>query len=54
MRAYADTSFVVALLGPGGGTGEAVDARRIRLCFLVITGFLAGGVAGTVAFRGLR
>lgn len=28
-----------------------VDARRLRLCFLVITGFLAGGIAGTLAFR---
>ena len=30
MRAYADTSFVVALLAPGSGTGEAVDAYRRR------------------------
>ena len=28
MRAYADTSFVVALLAPAAGTGEAVDAYR--------------------------
>jgi predicted nucleic acid-binding protein len=28
MRAYADTSFVVALLAPASGTGEAVDAYR--------------------------
>lgn len=28
MRANADTSFVVALLAPASGTGEAVDAYR--------------------------
>jgi uncharacterized membrane protein YoaK (UPF0700 family) len=28
-----------------------VDLRRLRLCFLVITGFLTGGVAGTLAFH---
>lgn len=32
--------------------GLPVDARRARLCFLVISGFLCGGVAGTLAFRG--
>lgn len=31
--------------------GLPVDARRVRLCFLVISGFLCGGVAGTLAFR---
>ncbi len=31
--------------------GLPVDVRRLRLCFLIISGFLCGGVAGTVAFR---
>lgn len=31
--------------------GLPVDTRRLRLCFLVITGFLIGGIAGAVAFR---
>lgn len=31
--------------------GLPVDARRVRLCFLVISGFLCGGVAGTLAFQ---
>jgi uncharacterized membrane protein YoaK (UPF0700 family) len=30
--------------------GLPVNDKRIRLCFLVISGFLAGGVAGTWAF----
>jgi len=30
-----------------------VDVRRLRLCFLVISGFLCGGVAGAVAFNRL-
>jgi uncharacterized membrane protein YoaK (UPF0700 family) len=30
-----------------------VDTRRLRLCFLVISGFLCGGVAGAVAFNRL-
>lgn len=30
-----------------------VDSRRVRLCFLVISGFLGGGIAGAVAFRHL-
>lgn len=30
-----------------------VDLRRVRICVLVIGGFLAGGVVGTLAFRGL-
>lgn len=34
--------------------GLPVDRRRLRLCFLVISGFLCGGVAGAVAFRHLR
>jgi uncharacterized membrane protein YoaK (UPF0700 family) len=33
--------------------GLPVDMRRLRLCFLIITGFLCGGMAGTVAFRRL-
>jgi uncharacterized membrane protein YoaK (UPF0700 family) len=28
-----------------------VDARRLRLCFVVISGFLVGGIAGAAAFR---
>lgn len=31
--------------------GLPVDARRLRLCFLVISGFLCGGVAGTLGFQ---
>jgi len=31
--------------------GLPVDTRRLRLCFLVISGFLCGGVAGTFAFH---
>ena len=27
-----------------------VDVRRIRLCLLIISGFFAGGIAGTAAF----
>jgi uncharacterized membrane protein YoaK (UPF0700 family) len=30
--------------------GLPVDRRRMRLCFLIISGFLCGGVAGAVAF----
>lgn len=30
--------------------GHRVDTRRLRLCFIVISGFLVGGVAGGVAF----
>ena len=33
--------------------GLPVDKRRIRLCGLVISGFLAGGIAGTLAFQRL-
>ena len=33
--------------------GVKVDRRRIRLCTVVITGFLAGGVAAGVLFRWL-
>lgn len=29
-----------------------VDTRRLKLCILVISGFLSGGVAGTFAFNG--
>jgi uncharacterized membrane protein YoaK (UPF0700 family) len=29
-----------------------VDTRRLKLCFLVISGFLCGGIAGTFAFNG--
>ncbi len=31
--------------------GLAVDVRRLRLCWLVISGFLSGGIAGTLAFN---
>lgn len=31
--------------------GLPVDSRRLRLCFLIISGFLCGGIAGAVAFR---
>ena len=33
--------------------GLPVDMRRLRLCFLIISGFLCGGIAGAVAFRHL-
>jgi len=33
--------------------GLPVDMRRLRLCFLIITGFLCGGIVGTVAFHRL-
>ncbi len=31
--------------------GLPVDSRRLRLCMLVISGFLVGGILGTVAYR---
>lgn len=31
--------------------GLPVDSRRLKLCVLVISGFLLGGVAGTIAFN---
>jgi uncharacterized membrane protein YoaK (UPF0700 family) len=33
--------------------GLPVDSRRLRLCFLVISGFLGGGIVGAVAFHRL-
>ncbi len=33
--------------------GLPVDSRRLRLCLLVISGFLVGGIGGAVAFRRL-
>ncbi|MBB5208018.1 YoaK family protein [Chiayiivirga flava] len=33
--------------------GLPVDGRRVRLCVCVITGFLAGGIVGTFAFRAM-
>lgn len=33
--------------------GMPVDGRRLRLCVIIITGFVMGAVAGTVAFRHL-
>lgn len=34
--------------------GLPVDLKRLRLCLLIISGFLAGGIAGGVAFHQLR
>jgi uncharacterized membrane protein YoaK (UPF0700 family) len=34
--------------------GLPVDARRLRLCVVVISGFLFGGMAGSLAFRHLH
>lgn len=31
--------------------GLPVEGRRLRLCFLIITGFLCGGIAGSFAFH---
>ena len=31
--------------------GLPVDARRLRMCFLIISAFFCGGVAGALAFR---
>ena len=31
--------------------GLPVDSRRLRLCLLVISGFLSGGIVGTFAFK---
>ena len=31
--------------------GLPVDVRRLRLCLIVISGFLCGGIAGALAFR---
>jgi uncharacterized membrane protein YoaK (UPF0700 family) len=33
--------------------GHAVDTRRLRLCVIIISGFLAGGTAGAVVFPAL-
>jgi uncharacterized membrane protein YoaK (UPF0700 family) len=33
--------------------GLPIDGRRLKLCILVISGFLLGGIAGTFAFDGL-
>ncbi len=33
--------------------GLPVDPRRLRLCLLVISGFLSGGMGGAIAFRRL-
>lgn len=33
--------------------GLPVDARRLRLCALVISGFLCGGIAGALGFRAI-
>jgi len=34
--------------------GEALDGRRLLLFLLLISGFICGGVVGTVLFRGLH
>ena len=31
--------------------GLPVEPRRLRLCFLIISGFFCGGLAGTITFR---
>ncbi|HEX4343100.1 MAG TPA: YoaK family protein [Verrucomicrobiae bacterium] len=31
--------------------GLPIDSKRLRMCFLVISGFLIGGVAGAIFFR---
>jgi predicted nucleic acid-binding protein len=52
MRAYADTSFVVALLAPASGTGEAVDAyRRLRKPPLFFTRFHEAEVMNALRLR---
>jgi uncharacterized membrane protein YoaK (UPF0700 family) len=33
--------------------GLPVDIKRVRMCFLVISGFLCGGIAGALAFRAI-
>ena len=33
--------------------GHAVDTRRLRLCVIIISGFLAGGMVGAVVFPAL-
>lgn len=33
--------------------GLPVDAKRVRMCFLVISGFLGGGIVGALAFRAI-
>lgn len=33
--------------------GLPVDSRRLRLCVLIISGLLCGGIAGAAAFRRL-
>jgi len=52
MRAYADTSFVVAPLAPASGTGEAVDAyRRLRKPPLFFTRFHEAEVMNALRLR---
>ena len=33
--------------------GLPVDSRRLRLCYLIISGFLCGGIVGAIAFHRL-
>lgn len=34
--------------------GMRVDKARLRLCLLIISGFIVGGICGAVAFRFLE
>jgi drug/metabolite transporter (DMT)-like permease len=34
--------------------GLPVNSQRLRLCLIVISGFLCGGIAGTLAFQQLH
>ncbi len=34
--------------------GLPVDAKRVRMCVLIISGFLCGGVIGALAYQGLQ
>lgn len=34
--------------------GLPVDLKRLRMCFLIISGFLAGGLAGTLVYRAVN
>jgi uncharacterized membrane protein YoaK (UPF0700 family) len=33
--------------------GIPIDSKRLRLCFIIISGFLCGGIAGGIAFQHL-
>jgi uncharacterized membrane protein YoaK (UPF0700 family) len=34
--------------------GLPVDAKRVRMCLLIISGFLCGGIIGALAYQGLQ